>query len=436
MEPSVAPGPAAQGKGAVVERPGLSVNGHPQGPGKSARLRPALLIIGFAIVIALIAGAIVSHMRPVAGIEASGTIEATESDLSSKVQGRLVDLRVRDGDQVKKGQVLAVLERLNPTLSLDQARANVAAALAQVSVAQAAYDLQKTTYATTLAQANEGVSIAQSNLGQAGENLGIEIHAVSLGVDQARAQLASAQSTYNRAKIDLARARSLVSTGDIPQQALDDSTNEYASAAAQLQAAHDALALAQANRRNVQIRRLSVRASSAQHRQSIAALESARAEQELVAQRRAQLLTAQGQLAQARALLGLAQDQLRETRIVAPFDGYAVSHNFEVGDLIQPASAVMTVGDLAHPYVYVYVSEMNLPHIKTGMHADVAIDGMPGRTFLGTVTEISNTAEFTPENVQTKQERIEYLVFRVKIQFTDTTGSLKPGLPADALFHA
>jgi hypothetical protein len=52
------------------------------------------------------------------------------------------------------------------------------------------------------------------------------------------------------------------------------------------------------------------------------------------------------------------------------------------------------------------------------------------------VTEISNTAEFTPENVQTKQERIEYLVFRVKLQFTDTTGSLKPGLPVDAVIHA
>ena len=93
----------------------------------------------------------------------------------------------------------------------------------------------------------------------------------------------------------------------------------------------------------------------------------------------------------------------------------------------------MTVGDLAHPYVYVYVSETDLPHVRLGTRADLSIDGMPGRTFAGTVTEISNTAEFTPENVQTKQERIEYLVFRVKIQFTDTTGSLKPGLPADAV---
>jgi multidrug resistance efflux pump len=220
-----------------------------------------LLILLAAIVVAVVAGALLSHLRPIAGIEASGTIEATESDLSPKVQGRLVDLRVRDGDKVKKGQVVAVLERLDPALNLDQARANVAAALAQVATAQAAYDLQKSSYGPTLAQASEGVSIAQSSLGEAGENLAIETHTVSLAIDQARAQLAAAQATYEHAKVDLARARGLVGTGDIPQQALDDATNGYATAAAQLHAAHDALALAQANRRNVQIRELGVRAS-------------------------------------------------------------------------------------------------------------------------------------------------------------------------------
>jgi HlyD family secretion protein len=394
-----------------------------------------LLVIAAAIIAALIAGFIVSRMRPVGAIEGSGTIEATESDLSPKVQGRLVALRVRDGDRVRKGQVLALLEQRNPKLNLDQARANVASALAQVAAAQAAYDLQKSTYATTLAQAGEGVSIAQSNLGQAGENLGIETRAASLAVDQAQAQLAAAESTYKHAETNLSRARNLAGTGDIPQRALDDATNERATAAAQLRAARDALALAEANRRNVKIRELGVRASRSQSRQSIASLESAKAGEQLVTQRRAQVLTAQAQLAQARAALALAQDQVGETQIVSPFDGYVVSHNFEVGNLIQPGSAVLTVGDLAHPYLNVYISESNLPHVKTGMNADVTIDGMPGRTFTGTVTEISNTAEFTPENVQTKQERIEYLVFRVKIQFSDTTGTLKPGLPADAVFH-
>ncbi len=430
-----APTPAAPRNDPARAQPGAPSGGPPQPPAKGAPLPLPLILIAAAIVVALVAWFIFARLRPPAGIEASGTIEATESDLSPKVQGRLMDLRVRDGDHVRKGQVLAVLEQLDPKLDLDQARAGVAAAAAQVAAAQAAYGLQQTTYATTLAQAGEGVSIAQSNLGQAGETLAIETHAAALAVDQAQAQLVAAAAADKHAQTNLDRARSLAATGDIAQQALDDATNARTAAAAQLQAARDALALAQANRRTVQIRELGVRASRSQRSQSVANLQSAKAGEQLVAQRQAQVLTAQAQLAQARAALALARDRVRETQILAPFDGYVISHNFEVGNLIQPGSAVLTVGDLAHPYLNVYISESNLPHVKTGMTADVTIDGMPGKTFTGTVTEISNTAEFTPENVQTKQERIEYLVFRVKIQFSDTTGALKPGLPADAVFH-
>lgn len=406
-------------------------------PRARIRLRPVWLAAA-VVAVAVLIGAValmLSRLHPVTGIEASGTIEATESDLSPKVQGRLVDLRVHDGDQVRKGEVLAVLERVDPGLNLVQARANVATARAGVEAAQAAYRLQQSTYATTLAQAGAGISAAESGVGQAGESLGLEQRGTALAVDQARAQLAAAQAAYVHARINLGRSRSLVGTGDLPRQSLDDAVNAFAGAVAGRKAATDALASAESDRRNVVIRRLAVDASRAQRLQAVAAFEAAEAGRELVAQRYAQVLTARGQLAQAQAALGLAQDQVRETVLVAPFDGYVVSHNFEVGALVQPGSAAMTIGDLSHPYLYVYVSETDLPHVKAGMPADATIDGLPNRTFGGRVTEISNTAEFTPENVQTKADRIEYLVFRVKIQFSDETGSLKPGLPADAVIR-
>jgi HlyD family secretion protein len=399
--------------------------------------RGTMIALGLvlAIVLAIAVRAVLGGFDRPASIEASGTIEAIESDVSPKVQGRLIDLRVQDGDSVRKGETIAVLEQVDPGLNLAQARANVAAATAQIGAAQAAYDLQRDSYATTLAQAGQGVTIAHSRVGQAGENLGITAHTASLDVDQARAQLAAAQSSYEKASIDLSRARNLVGSGDEPQQTLDDASAEYSSAAAQLQSARDAVATARANLQTVAVRRLDLIASREQHQQSMEVLQNAEAQRRLVAQRYAQLLAAKAAVAQARAAFGLAEDQVHETRLLAPFDGYVISHNFEVGDLIAPGASVMTIGDLEHPYVYVYVSETDLPRIKTGMRADVTIDGMPGRTFVGTITEISDTAEFTPEDVQTKEERIEYLVFRVKIQFTDRTGTLKPGLPADAIIH-
>jgi HlyD family secretion protein len=357
--------------------------------------------LGIAIVaILVIAALLATRVRPVKGIAASGYIEATQSDLSPKVQGRLIDLRVHDGQAVRRGQVVAVLERTAPALSVQEANAAVAAATAQV------------------AQAAHAFSVAGSSLGQADENYGIERQAATLGVAQAGAQLSAAQSAYEHAVIDLNRDRSLVATGDIAQQSLDDASNAYKTATADVAAAEDALAVARANLRNIAIRRLGVDAARSQRSQSAAALEAARA-----------------QLMQARANLGLAQNQVQETQIAAPYDAYVVSHNFENGDLVQPGSAVLTVGDLVHPYLYVYVTETDLPKIKPGMKADVTLDGLPGRTFVGTVTEIATNAEFTPENVQTEQQRVDYLVFRVKIQFTDKTLTLKPGLPADAVIR-
>lgn len=357
--------------------------------------------LGVAVV-ALLAMATLWATRPhpARGIATSGYIEATESDLSPKVQGRLIDLRVHDGESVRRNQTVAVLEQTDPALTVQQANATVAAAAAGV------------------AQARHAVFMASSGLGQANENYEIERRAARLGVAQAEAQLAAARSAYDHALIDLNRDRSLVATGDIAQQLLDDASNAYKTARADVTAAQDSLAVAVANTRNIEIRRLGVNAAFAQRSQSGAALDAARA-----------------QLLQAQANLGLARNQVRETQIAAPYDGYVISHNFENGDLVQAGSAVLTIGDLIHPYLYVYVTETELPQVKPGMKAEVTLDGMPGRTFVGTVTEIATNAEFTPENVQTQQQRIDYLVFRVKIQFTDKTLTLKPGLPADAVIR-
>ncbi len=396
--------------------------------------RRASIVAVVAVAILVLVAFVIRH-RAANGIAASGTIEATQSDVASKVEGRLTQLRVHDGEAVRKGQVLAVLESLDPTLKLDQARAALGAALAQVLAARAGYRLQEATYAATLAQAGEGVAIARSNLGTASESYGIERRVTALALDQAQAQLLAARATYARTKLDYERDQNLVATGDIAEQVLDDARNAYASASAQLQAQSDAVALARANLRNVQIRHFGVLASRSQQGQAQASFQSARAERELVRQRAAQLADAQAQVAQARAQVGLASDLVRETDLIAPFNGVVLSHNFEVGDLIEPGAAVLTIGDLLHPYLYVYVSESDLPHIKTGMAADATLDGMPGKIFHGRVTEIATNAEITPENVQTKAERIDYLVFRVKIQFTDASGTLKPGLPADAIIH-
>jgi len=65
----------------------------------------------------------------------------------------------------------------------------------------------------------------------------------------------------------------------------------------------------------------------------------------------------------------------------------------------------------------------------------VTIDSAPGRMFKGRVTYISPEAEFTPKNVQTREDRVK-LVFGVKVEVPNPDGLLKPGMPADALLAA
>jgi HlyD family secretion protein len=112
--------------------------------------------------------------------------------------------------------------------------------------------------------------------------------------------------------------------------------------------------------------------------------------------------------------------------------GVVVSRSVEVGDLVAAGAPVLTVADLTRPYLRVYVAETDLGRVKVGQPVEVRVDAFPDRVFRGAVAEISDRAEFTPGNVQTREERIK-LVFAVKVELSNPDGVLKPGLPADAI---
>jgi HlyD family secretion protein len=80
----------------------------------------------------------------------------------------------------------------------------------------------------------------------------------------------------------------------------------------------------------------------------------------------------------------------------------------------------------------IYVNESELGRVKLGGSAEVSIDAYPQKTFPGKVIYISPIAEFTPKNVQTKEDRTK-LVFGVKLEVENTERALKSGMPADAV---
>ncbi len=134
----------------------------------------------------------------------------------------------------------------------------------------------------------------------------------------------------------------------------------------------------------------------------------------------------------AAADLDLAELDLARCQLFSPAAGRVLSKSREPGEMVQPGTPIVTLGDLSRPWVNVYVGERDLGKVHLGMPAQVTVDSFPNRPFNGKVTFVSDRAEFTPKNIQTPDERVK-LVYRVKVEVETRDEALKPGMPADAV---
>ncbi|MFZ2053691.1 MAG: efflux RND transporter periplasmic adaptor subunit [Candidatus Aminicenantales bacterium] len=140
---------------------------------------------------------------------------------------------------------------------------------------------------------------------------------------------------------------------------------------------------------------------------------------------------AQARLAQAEAGGDLLKKTIADATIISPTAGVVTHKAMEPGEFVAPGRTLLTIADLDNVRLSIYVTEVDLGRVRLGQRTEVRIDSHPGRVFSGTVIFISPEAEFTPKNVQTREERVK-LVYRVKIEIPNPEGILKPGMPADA----
>jgi HlyD family secretion protein len=212
-------------------------------------------------------------------------------------------------------------------------------------------------------------------------------------VERAEADLRVAEAEAERAARDLERMRKLVSDGTVSRQSFDEAQAAAAATAGRRDAAREALQLLREGTRPERI-------------------QAARAE-----------------VANARAALTSAKAVAQDLVLSAPVAGIVISRNAEPGERLAPGQSALTLGEVAAPYVRVYVSERALPQVHEGQRAVARLDGYPDRRIPGKVVAISPRAEFTPRIALTEKERAD-LLFGVKVALTDTTGLLRPGLPA------
>jgi HlyD family secretion protein len=139
------------------------------------------------------------------------------------------------------------------------------------------------------------------------------------------------------------------------------------------------------------------------------------------------------QVEQARAAVALAQTQLGFARVVAPQGGTVLRTHAQVGETMFPGAALLTLADLQTMEIYVYIPEPMLGKVKLDQMVEVFTDSEPGKPRQGRVSYVADTAEFTPKNVQTKDERVR-LVYKVKVTIPNADGALKIGMPVDVRF--
>jgi len=214
-------------------------------------------------------------------------------------------------------------------------------------------------------------------------------------VQQGRDAVAAANQRLADAQRDLDRTRRLFDGGAVSREALDKAQLAFDVAQSQHDQAAQALQLLEIGPRP-----------------------------ERIEAQRAAVAAAQATVQQVHALLANAV-------IKSPFDGVVTVKDREVGETVSPGAPVLTVTNLNDRWVRIYIPETSIGAVHLGETATITADTYKGRVYRGAVSFSASEAEFTPKNVQTKDERVK-LVYAVKVRITsDSTYDLKPGIPAD-----
>jgi HlyD family secretion protein len=276
-------------------------------------------------------------------IEASGTIEGTDVNISSEVAGKIKAVRVEEGARVSRGDTLAQIDDADYQLQLQQAEANAAAADAQYRLA----------------------------------------------VEGSRKEdIIQAESGFKTAEADYLRMKELLANQTITQKQYDDAYNRYV-------------------------------AAQQTYKKTFRGL------------RKSEIDAARARRDQAVAQANQLRKKVNDCHILAPSEGIITLKAVELGEFVTVGGNILRLTYLDKVKLTIYVNEQALSRVRLGQKAEVRIDAEGHEAHEGQIVYISPNAEFTPKNVQTKEERTK-LVFGVKIEVNNSDGALKPGLPADA----
>ncbi|MEI6667919.1 MAG: efflux RND transporter periplasmic adaptor subunit [Acidobacteriota bacterium] len=331
-------------------------------------LRP-VAFVAFASVV-LLTGSACARKAPADGVRVSGYIEATEVQVSAEVGGRLLALKVAEGDRIAAGAVVVQIDTADAALALTRAQADRDGADAQLRLLLAGSRVEDIRQAEATRAAVE-------------------------------ADVAAANEDLSAADRDLKRFESLMAANSGVEKQRDDA----------------------ASRKEVATKR--VGAAQQRMRAAAEALNRLKA-----GARPEEVDAARARLASIDAQIATVHKSIKDATVVAPISGLVTQKLVDQGELHGPRVPLIVIADLDHVWANVYLDEPLVPRVSLGQTVTLFTDGSK-QSIDGTITFISSKAEFTPRNVQTAEERSK-LVYRLKVTVDNRKGVLKQGMPVEA----
>ena len=352
----------------------------------------------------------------------TSTIESTQIDVNSEVSGKVLKIHIDEGSIVKSGDILVTLDSSSAQIQIKQAKEALTAAKAKLD------EIQSGSRKEQIRQAEAAVQAAKAKLDELKSGSRSEqIKQAKSAIEQAQNAVNLAEENYNYRFKNLENAKKLLEIGGSSQQQINDLTNLANTAYQQLKSSKEQLKIAtvQLNLLNNGATPEAVRAAEALHDQ-------AKAQYDLIKNgATTQTITvAQTNVAQAKNNLELATLQLDKFTIKAPSNGRLIYKNVEPGQVVFPGSSVVTISDQKDLWAKFYIPETEKHKIDVNKIVIIKSKAYPNEDIKGKVIFVSDKAEFTPKNVETKEAK-ENTVFAVKVKLLSLVDKLKPGMTVD-----
>lgn len=353
-------------------------------------------------------------------IEASGTVKGNGVSVSSEVTGTVESIYVHEGEAVRAGETLAQISSTNLKNQYEQSLINLQLTEKNVELLTSNIEYFRIQNEDMISQSKSAYESSQSEYSKIMSGASDdEIKLAEESVKQAKANMEYAKSSLDR-------TISLLDQDAISRAKYDEAQKNYDVAVAQYNSAVSQLGIvnsypeedtAQAAKNKMLQAKSGYELSVSSGNTQLYQLES-------------QLEIAIIQLEQSRKNVEQARIELDKTVIKSPADGVVNSLLVNIGEFVSTGKLIAEIYGKSHEEIKSYVSEQNIGYIKAGQEAEIYVDSDSTKPLMGKVIRINDEAEFTPKNIQTKEERVN-TVFEVTIEVMDSDGTVKPGMPVD-----